>query len=89
MPHKPLLTVYSLSHALVDFSCAFLVYRKLCDPFFNRRIYFKMLPSLPCFFKFPRKIYEYKCHSRSRAEQTDPGSCSRCCAQILYRNNIV
>ena len=31
MPHKPLLTVYSLSHALVDFSCAFLVYRTMLD----------------------------------------------------------
>lgn len=31
MIHRPLLTVYSLSHALVDFSCAFLVYRTMLD----------------------------------------------------------
>ncbi len=31
MPHKPMLTVYSVTHALVDFSCAFLVYRSMLD----------------------------------------------------------
>lgn len=29
MRHKPMLTVYSLAHAAVDFSCAFLVYRTM------------------------------------------------------------
>lgn len=29
MPHKPMLTVYSLSHAAVDFACAFLVFRTM------------------------------------------------------------
>lgn len=29
MVHKPMLTVYSLAHAVVDFSCAFLVYRTM------------------------------------------------------------
>lgn len=31
MAHKPMLTVYSLAHAAVDFSCAFLVYRTMGD----------------------------------------------------------
>ena len=31
MAHKKLLTVYSVAHAAVDFSCAFLVYRTMLD----------------------------------------------------------
>ena len=31
MTHKPMLTVYSIAHAVVDFSCAFLVYRTMLD----------------------------------------------------------
>jgi len=31
MTHKPLLAVYSTAHAVVDFSCAFLVYRTMLD----------------------------------------------------------
>jgi len=31
MAHKKLLTVYSIAHAAVDFSCAFLVYRTMLD----------------------------------------------------------
>lgn len=31
MAHKGMLTVYSAAHALVDFSCAFLVYRTMLD----------------------------------------------------------
>lgn len=31
MAHKPMLALYSLSHALVDFSCAFLLYRTMVD----------------------------------------------------------
>ena len=31
MAHKRMLTVYSVAHAAVDFSCAFLVYRTMLD----------------------------------------------------------
>ena len=31
MVHKKILTVYSIAHAVVDFSCAFLVYRTMLD----------------------------------------------------------
>ena len=31
MAHKKMLTVYSVAHAVVDFSCAFLVYRTMLD----------------------------------------------------------
>jgi len=31
MAHKKMLTVYSVAHAVVDFSCAFLVYRTMMD----------------------------------------------------------
>ncbi len=31
MQHKPMLAAYSAAHALVDFSCAFLVYRTMLD----------------------------------------------------------
>ena len=31
MKHKPMLTIYSIAHAVVDFSCAFLVYRTMLE----------------------------------------------------------
>ena len=37
MPHKPMLTVYSLSHAAVDFACAFLVFRTMLSAPNRRR----------------------------------------------------